>query len=95
MIAFQMMVKGIQRLLNEGKVGDPESLNRKLKVFETVSDFTQEDCNILYDSGVFNDITIAYALRALQEIGLGDRQNELSEMIKELFNTTNATDILN
>lgn len=94
MVAFQLMAKGIRRILDEGKAEDPERLERTLEIFETVGDFSQEDCNILYDSGVFNDITGAYAVRALQEIGLSDRADELLNAIKELHDTTTTDEIL-
>ena len=93
MIAFQMMRDSIKNLLEKGGDFDRDELGKKLKVYETVADFDQQDCNILFDSGIYNDTLMAYCEKALQNVGLSDRAGEVRAEIYHLLDTVGSSRI--
>ena len=95
MTGLQMLRDSIKSILNRNEQDiDRKYLEQKLQVYEKVADFTQEDCYILFDTGIFNDILIAYAVQALNNTGLSEHANDVRQEISNLLDSVGAEKII-
>lgn len=93
MVGLQLLRQSVEKILSEGGDIDRQELEQKLKVYSACENFTQEDCNVLFDSGIFNDTLTAYCEKALQNVGLSDRAGEVRAEIYHLLDTVGSSRI--
>ena len=91
MVAVDMMISSLQKLLNENNPDtDREQIAKKLHVYESISDFEQSDLYILFDSGLFNTIVQDYTEQALKQCGLADKCGEVRQALTSLFDSVGS-----
>ena len=93
MVGLQLLRQSVEKILSEGGDIDRQELEQKLKVYSACENFTQEDCNVLFDSGIYNDTLMAYCAKALQNVGLSDRAGEVRQELHTLLDTIGAEKI--
>ena len=72
-----------------------ENIERIIKVNEFLALCTKEDIEELYNSSAFNEITKAYAKKAMQNLGFKEKDVEaVQDEIKWLHDTIGAGTIL-
>ena len=73
-----------------------ESIERSIKVNEFLATCTKEDIVELYNTSAFNEITKAYAKKAMQNLGFKKKEVEaVQDEIKWLHDTMGADVIVN
>lgn len=91
MVAVDMMIKGLEKALNNNDPAvDREQLTKKLNVYKTIRNFDQNDIYILFDSGLFNAIVQDYTEQALKQCGLADKCGEVAQALTDLFDTVGS-----
>lgn len=91
MIAVDMMIKGLEKALNNNDPAvDQEQLTKKLNVYKAIRNFDQNDIYILFDSGLFNAIVQDYTEQALNKCGLNDKAGEVRQALTQLFDTVES-----
>jgi len=94
MIAIDMQVKALEKILNEDDPAvDPEQVKKTLAVYKAIQGFDQSDLYILFDSGLFNDIVQSYTEQALIQCGLADKVDEVRQELSRLFDTVGSAEV--
>lgn len=72
-----------------------ESIERTIKVNEFLATCTKEEIEELYNTGAFNEITKAYARKAMQNLGFKKKEVEaVQDEIKWLHDTVGSEIVL-
>lgn len=96
MNGYKMQAEAYRKYL-EKKPDEPnkEYLERQIKVNDILAECTQEDVCALYNTGAFNDITEQYCKKAMQNVGLEEKQIEAVVFeIRKLHDMLFAEEIL-
>lgn len=70
-------------------------LERQIEILEFLATCEPEDIDEIYNTGVFNDITAAYARKSMENVGIETEKIEAAmDEIRWLHDTITAHDIL-
>ena len=95
MNGFKLQADAIRKVVERDADCDKEAMLSKAKVYDILSELTQNQIYELYNSSAFNDITKAYAKRAMETVGLDEEQiSDVLREIKYLHDTVSAGEIV-
>lgn len=70
-------------------------IERQIEILDFLAACKPDDIDELYNTGVFNDITAAYARKAMENVGIEPKKiKEVMEEIRWLHDTVTAHDII-
>ena len=95
MNGFKLQADAIRKVVERDDDCDKEAMLSKAKVYDILSELTQDQIYELYNSSAFNDVTKAYAKRAMETVGLDEEQiSDVLQEIKYLHDTVSAGEII-
>ena len=95
MDGFKLQADAIRKVVERDDNCDKEAMLSKAQVYDILSELTQDQIYELYNSSIFNDVTKAYAKRAMETVGLDEEQiSDVLREIKYLHDTVNAGEIV-
>ena len=95
MNGFKLQADAIRKVVESDDDCDKEVMLSKAKVYDILSELTQDQIYELYNSSAFNDVTKAYAKRAMETVGLDEEQiSDVLREIKYLHDTVSAGEIV-
>ena len=95
MNGFKLQADAIRKVVESDDNCDKEAMLSKAKVYDILSELTQEQIYELYNSSAFNDVTKAYAKRAMETVGIDEEQiSDVLREIKYLHDTVSAGEIV-
>ena len=100
MIGYQMMADSYRKLLEQKRDTFTESeikeFEREIDTYDYLAKKPEDEKYILFDTGLFNDITRAYCKKAMENTGIPAEQvSEVLSELRSLFDTKSAKEITN
>lgn len=100
MIGYQMMADSYRKLIEQKRDTFTESeikeFEREIDTYDYLAKKPEDEKYILFDTGLFNDITRAYCKKAMENTKIPAEQvSEVLSELRFLFDTKNAKEITN
>lgn len=100
MIGYQMMADSYRKLLEQKRDTFTESeikeFEREIDTYDYLAKKPEDEKYILFDTGLFNDITRAYCKKAMENTKIpAERVSEVLSELRFLFDTKSAKEITN
>lgn len=100
MIGYQMMADSYRKLLEQKRDTFTESeikeFEREIDTYDYLAKKPEDEKYILFDTGLFNDITRAYCKKAMENTKIPAEQvSEVLSELRFLFDTKSAKEITN
>ncbi|GAA6493776.1 hypothetical protein K280104A7_33400 [Candidatus Bariatricus faecipullorum] len=94
MYGIKLLANSHRKMMNEYPSATEEgrkAAEREQETLDWLAEKTVDDIYTIYDTGMFNDITRAYMIKAMKNIGLTEEQKcRVLEELKWLQDTQNA-----
>lgn len=95
MNGYKLQADAIRSVVERDDDCDKEAMLSKAKVYDMLSELTQNQIYEIYNSSAFNDVTKAYAKKAMENVGLDEDQiSDVLREIKYLHDTISAGEII-
>lgn len=100
MIGYQMMADSYRKLIEQKRDTFTESeikeFEREIDTYDYLAKKPEDEKYILFDTGLFNDITRAYCKKAMENTGIpAEQASEVLSELRFLFDTKSAKEITN
>ncbi len=95
MNGYKLQADAIRKIVERDDDCDKEAMLSKAKVYDMLSELSQDQIYEIYNSSAFNDVTKAYAKKAMENVGVNEEQiKEVLSEIKYLHDTITAGEIV-
>ena len=95
MNGYKLQADAIRKIVERDDDCDKEVMLSKAKVYDMLSELSQDQIYEIYNSSAFNDVTKAYAKKAMENVGVDEEQiKEVLSEIKYLHDTVTAGEIV-
>ena len=96
MNGYKMLMESYKKVLEEDRPGvDAECVREQIKALEPLVDRSNDEILGIYDTGAFNDVTLAYCRTAMRNCGVEEKViGSVVEEMKWLFEKKKKKSIL-
>ena len=95
MNGFKLQADAIRKVADNESDCDKAAMLAKADVYDILANLSQDQIYEIYNSSAFNDVTKAYAKKAMEHVGFDEEQiSAVLREIKFLHDTVSAGDIM-
>lgn len=94
MNGYTLMAESYRKLMNEGKI-EKEVAEKEIRIYEFLSDCSEEDLCSLVDSSAFNDIIRGYLKLAVDSADIDEKsKDKVLNQLRWIFDEKQAEEVL-